>query len=206
MPDEDKSYAPIYSPDEMEYPPLKRKATEPAKVAFRKFRKCSLDPIWGHSWVHIIAVSAAVAITFLNAFSVFYGGFPFIFTKPFILVKPLELLMQASIASILLAFINNQARSSFIPFGCLFAPRNITAVAYLFSWQFWGCISHYSTFAAGLFAGFCIVLATVVGPAIYTATMPRLVEHTVANNRTNLQETPSVLFPMNITRRYEPTM
>ncbi|KAF1995177.1 hypothetical protein P154DRAFT_611410 [Amniculicola lignicola CBS 123094] len=135
--------------------------------------------------LHTVPLLGALALFFLNVISPDWRD-NYIPPKlriaiPFI-AKFHEMLMQTSIATILLVFINKRIRLGFVPFGWLFAPRNVAAISYLWSAEYlsgWTSVA-LPTFGKRLWGVFVItlgiLLASTCGPSSTIAMMPKSVE------------------------------
>ncbi|KAF2644147.1 hypothetical protein P280DRAFT_537910 [Massarina eburnea CBS 473.64] len=179
---------------------------EPTKIAYHKGYLRALQQ---HAF-HIIPFSIAGYLIYLNTKGHFLGEKPGWMEKLLFVAKPVEITMQLSITAILLAYVNDQARSGFISFGCLFAPSNVAAIDYLVSRRFYSsfrksALPYWSTLATAMLVMYCIVLANLVGPSSGTAMIPREISRIVGGNgNLSLVETPFVVFPNNIDKGYKP--
>ena len=94
--------------------------------------------------------------------------------------KLLEILIQSSLAAMLLDFIRTQALGeSSLPLGRFLAPYRMTDISYLWSLDFWGSITSNVTRSWQGIVSIVVVVASflmaaLVGPASAVAMIPRL--------------------------------
>lgn len=158
-----------------------RLSQEPPKVAIYNDRKVALL----HGLIHLPAVVAALLLMIWNSCGFLVGDkisssattglqFP---------AKIFELLMQASLATILLGIIRRcMTQSTPLPLGSVLAPPSVTNLSYLWSLEYLGfleCASwkHLHCVALVAFTTCTVVLAAVVGPSGAVLMIPRPIEY-----------------------------
>ncbi|KIX98695.1 uncharacterized protein Z520_05996 [Fonsecaea multimorphosa CBS 102226] len=133
---------------------------------------------------HVVPLGGVLTLLVLNINTLFVGNLSTSQVTAFQFgAKLLELLMQASLAVIVLDAIRWQmVRNQDLPFGGLVAPLRITDVSYLWSLEFWGSLTSkswrgYRKAYLGLLIFATIVLAALVGPSGAVALIPRQITH-----------------------------
>ncbi|KAH0023889.1 hypothetical protein KCU78_g5265, partial [Aureobasidium melanogenum] len=150
--------------------------------------------------VHVLPLSACIALIYLNATSFFLGTHVSTLAFQF-LAKFLELLAQASLASAVFVYLRAlYTDPQPVPFGALFAGLQITSISYLWSLEFAGVVASKDfkrtrKFLFLLFIPLSIVLAVGIGPSLAIALTPTL--GTIHNGWTEvwLNATEEQLFP-----------
>ncbi|KAI9764959.1 MAG: hypothetical protein M1840_007881 [Geoglossum simile] len=95
------------------------------------------------------------------------------------LAKAIEIWTQASIATVLVAYVRHEVLSEEgLPFGAIFSGLQTINLSYLWSLEFWGsatskCLSSRRRAVFLLFVPLNLVLAASVGPSIAIALIPR---------------------------------
>ncbi|KAH0404854.1 hypothetical protein KCU89_g708, partial [Aureobasidium melanogenum] len=127
--------------------------------------------------VHVLPLSACIALIYLNATSSFLGTHVSTLAFQF-LAKFLELLAQASLASAVFVYLRAlYTDPQPVPFGALFAGLQITSISYLWSLEFAGVVASKEfkrtrKFLFLLFIPLSVVLAAGIGPSIAIALTP----------------------------------
>ena len=130
--------------------------------------------------VHLPAFAGALSLIMLNL-AKFYIGRTCTFTTPLQFVAKLhELLMQASIGTMVLQYVRSLACNHSLPFGALLAPIHASNFSFLWSLELWSAFTAvtFPTRQKLVFATIlpmAIILGTVVGPSSAIAMIPRLV-------------------------------
>ncbi|KAF2787332.1 hypothetical protein K505DRAFT_190649, partial [Melanomma pulvis-pyrius CBS 109.77] len=131
-----------------------------------------------HWLLHIPPLAGAVTLIVINITRYVVSYEPRATATLQFAAKLHEVLMQASIATVLLSYIRARAYQDFIPFGSLFAPINTPNLAYLWSLEYWSSFTSKTLpisnrLVSGLVITFGILLAAVVGPSSAVAMIPR---------------------------------
>lgn len=151
--------------------------------------------------IHALPLAGALALIIVNVSGRFWSdNVPMVAGLQF-LAKAHEILMQASISMVMLAYIHFLFQSGKAPYGSLFSYYNISPLAYLASPEFYAALTT-PTFRGLLKLGFIlfvplsILLATAVGPAAAIAVQPRQANFSVPVTQTLiLNATEDQLFP-----------
>lgn len=153
-----------------------RKTDEIKKTAIYKRRSIAVL----HIFLHIIPVTASFALFVLNFNSKYVGIIPVNALAALqFAAKLLEILIQASIAAIVLALIRYRVlKTSKLPFGGLVAPYRISDISSLWSLDFWGCLTApalkpRTRLILCLVLPTAVILAAVVGPSCAVLMIPR---------------------------------
>ncbi|KAL8835187.1 MAG: hypothetical protein Q9170_003433 [Blastenia crenularia] len=153
--------------------PTGRGLHEPTKIAINRSRFLALI----RNLVHVIPFGFALFEIILN-WNVYYVG-----TKPYgtavyqIIAKAHEILIQASIGSIMFSAIRRELGHG-LPFGFLFSGLQVTQVSYLWSMELWGAlragtINPWRRITMFVLLAGCILLAATSGPASAVLLIPR---------------------------------
>lgn len=143
-----------------------------------------------HSLIHFIPLGASIALISMTLRSTLASHEASnASTALQFAAKLLDVFIQASIASVVLAFVRAFAISPEpVPFGGLLGSFRITDVSYLWSLDFWGLISSSSSSFHGLRKALLILilllsvsLAALVGPSCAVLMIPRLIDRDGAN-------------------------
>lgn len=157
-----------------------------------------------HAFVHLCPAVIAIILLMLNTRGHFVGDVsPSAITALQFAAKTLEVLIQASLSTILLSLIRHQALfTRRLPLGSLVAPVNATKISYLWSLELWGPL----TFAQGWdlqkgltlsFIIATIILAAIVGPSSAVLMIPRPISAKVSRSLLFLDDA-ATLFPTGI--------
>jgi hypothetical protein len=152
------------------------KIAEHAKIAVHKNRLTSVL----RALIHLVPVCVAVTLIALNCHQLYLGPYLNNISLLQFAAKLHELIMQASLAAILLTYIRYElALGVGLPFGALFSGLLITQISYLWSLEFWGSISSTKIpirrrLSLLVVILIIILLAATVGPASALAMIPRL--------------------------------
>jgi hypothetical protein len=173
---------------------------EAPKIALRKSRAVALL----RGTVHLIPVSVAITVMVLNSVGVYVGGHASWLPSLQFLAKLQEILMQASIATVVFAYVRHELISHDMPFGAVFSGLQVTTLSYLWSLEFWGSFT--SPHLRGrrkivflTFVPLSILLATVVGPSLAIALIPRHVDFPAGRTWIWLNITQNEMFPAYLT-------
>ena len=156
------------------------KSTEEPKVAIYKDRKAALL----HACLHLVPMSAALALMILNIRSYFVGGIsPTKVTALQFSAKLLEILMQASLAAILFGLVRHElVGGRNLPLGSILAPLHITDISYLWSLNHWGSLTSqdprgWRKLSLLVIIPATIILAALVGPSSAVLMIPRPISY-----------------------------
>jgi len=147
--------------------------TEHRKICIYKNRRIAVL----HSLIHLPPLIGAITLLTLNWMQYFIGTeFSESTTIQFV-AKLHELLMQTSIAELILHIIRNQAVNYFLPLGALSALMQTFQISYLWSLDFWSAITS-KTFdnrrkAVFIIVPLLVILTTLVGPSSAVLMIPR---------------------------------
>lgn len=153
-----------------------RNAQEFKKTAIYQSRRAALL----HVFLHVIPLLAGTTLVILNIKKTFIGSaLPGGVTAIQFASKLLEILIQASIAAIMLAFVRVQVLGlTEFPFGGLITPFRTTDISSLWSLELWGCLT--STNINALTRSLlcicfpaAIILAALIGPSGAVLMIPR---------------------------------
>ena len=149
--------------------------TEPLKIVFRQNRPVALL----RGLIHIIPVAAALWLIILNWITYYVGSSTYDQIYYQVGAKTLEIMVQASLASIALAYVRHELiRGKGLPFGALFSSLQVSQVSYLWSMEFWGSIaskslSIYRKLSMLVAITIIFVLAAAAGPSAAILLIPR---------------------------------
>ena len=152
--------------------------SEEAKVAI--YRSYSIAFL--HAVPHLIPLLAIVVLIVLNTNGYFIGDISISAASAFqFAAKLLELMIQASLATILLSIVRRHVLGAGLPLGALFAPSRTTDVSYLWSLEFWGSVTAKRRFGWRMvmlliLIPLFVVLAAVVGPSTAVLIVPRSID------------------------------
>ncbi len=154
--------------------------SEEPKVVIYKNRGIAVFSVLAHA----VPFAGVLTLLILNINTFFIGNLSTSAVTAFqFAAKLLELLMQASLADILLYAIRWQiVRNQDLPLGGLVAPLRTTDVSYLWSLEFWGSLTSkswrsYRKAYLGLLIFATVLLAALVGPSGAVAIVPRQITH-----------------------------
>ena len=140
----------------------------------------------------------------LNSVGYYVGGNASWLPSLQFLAKLQEILMQASIATVVFAYIRHELITHDMPFGALFSAFQITTLNYLWSLEFWGSLT--SPHLRGrrkivflTFVPLSILLAAGVGPSLAIALSPRHVDFPAGRTWLWLNITQNGMFPAYLT-------
>lgn len=154
-----------------------------------------------HYMLHIPPLAGAITILALFAKRYFIG---YQFTQAPALQfasKLLEILMQASIAEIMLTYIRLQALKGQVPLGSIMAPYHTSQLSYLWSLEVWSTMTSQTLTKRRkiLFLALVpamVVLAGVVGPSAAITMIPRrILSEPVYSSRIVFDRPVPELFP-----------
>lgn len=156
--------------------PTGRGFHEPTKIALNHSRLVALL----RNLIHLLPFSFALFEIIIN-WNVYYVG-----TRPYstavyqIIAKAHEVLIQASITTILFSVIRRElALGNGLPFGFLFSGLQVSQISYLWSMELWGAMRAESLLLSKKTVLFLtltggILLAATCGPASAVLLIPRL--------------------------------
>ena len=111
--------------------------SEPLKVAITRNRTMALL----RSLIHLVLVGVTLWLVILNWNTYYVGSFTLDQVYYQLGAKVLEIMIQASLAATLLAYLRYElVHGNRLPFGALFSGLQITQFSYLWSMEFWGSI------------------------------------------------------------------
>ena len=117
---------------------FRRQAQEPLKVVMRQNYTVALL----RSLIHLVPTGAALWLVSLNWATYYVGSYAYDQVYYQAGAKALEILIQASLAAITLAYVRYElVLGKGIPFGVLLSGLQITQLSYLWSSELWGSMS-----------------------------------------------------------------
>ncbi|EAS34724.3 uncharacterized protein CIMG_00078 [Coccidioides immitis RS] len=158
------------------------KCAERRKVVLARSRPKAL---WHFLLFHAVPLGVALFLIVFNIKTYFYGTDGSTVNLLQFAAKAHEVLMQASILTVMIAYIQYLLTNKFaIPFGAIFSVYHIGNIAYLMSPEFfaslttpWLSVAMKIVFL--LFIPFSIALASAVGPSSAIAMLPRFGNYTL---------------------------
>ena len=156
-----------------------------------------------HAVPHLVPLLAIVVLIVLNTNGYFIGNISTSAASAFqFAAKLLELMIQASLATILLSIVRRYVLGDGLPLGALFAPSRTTDVSYLWSLEFWGSVTAKRRFGWRIVTLLILVplfvmLAAVVGPSTAVLIVPRLIDYPT-HQYLVLLDSSSELFPATV--------
>ena len=150
-------------------------AQEPLKIVFRRNRTVALL----RSLIHVVPTSIALWLVSLNWVTYYVGSFTYDQVYYQIGAKALEIMIQASLAAIVLGYVRHELiLGKGLPFSTLFSGLQVSQVSYLWSMEFWGSIGSKSFSMSrkvilGVSIVFVFVLAAGAGPSAAVLLIPR---------------------------------
>jgi hypothetical protein len=132
----------------------------------------------GHALLHLIPLSSAIAVLVLNWSGYFVGSsFTFSTTLQFV-AKLQELLIQASVAEIVLSIVRSQMMEGYLPLGALSASTQAMHLPYLWSLDLLAAVTSPSFLGRRKALFVCLVplsvlLTALVGPSSAVLMIPR---------------------------------
>ena len=184
-------------------PQTAKRSTSHEKPKIVLYQKPSIAAL--RALLHLAPLSAALILIVLNACGDFVKGVsPTSLTALQFAAKLHEILMQASLAAILLSYIHHGILgSTSLPFGALTAPYRSTDISYLWSLELWGSLTskkagiwQRATLAALI--PLTIILGTLVGPSSAVLMIPRVSSH-MAGQYLVFWDNRETVYPMNVT-------
>lgn len=138
---------------------------------------------------HLLPLAGALALIVLNWHTKYIGIVSAtVSTTIQFAAKFLEVLMQSSLAVILLDIIKRMVVSSeAIPLGSFLAPYRLTDLSFLWSLEYWGAATsahprRFRKIVVVLVVPAVFVLAALLGPSTAVAMIPRLIQAPVARS------------------------
>ena len=156
--------------------PVGKGLHEKTKIAISQNRSTALL----RALIHLVPVGFAMFEIILNWNTYYVGTTSYSQALYQTLAKVHEIMIQASIAAIVLTCIRKElAIGQGIPFGLLFAGLQVGQISYLWSLEFWGSfrtatLRSYSRLTLLVLVPVSIILATTCGPASAVLLVPRL--------------------------------
>lgn len=150
--------------------------------------------------IHVFPLCAVISIVSLNSTGIYVGEnsewLPFL---QFV-AKLLEITMQTCIIMIMSSYLQYEISNRTIPFGILFAARQVTTMSYLWSSAFWGALTspvmhNYRKFFFAVSVVFSMLLAAAVGPSSAIALIPRGGKFSAGSTSVWLNMTAAQIFP-----------
>ena len=148
---------------------------EPAKVAITSSRTICFI----RAAIHLPALAGCVILLLLNRRATFVPSYHKSYTALQFVAKLHEILLQASISAVALAYVRNRliGRSS-MPFGAFLGLLQVTRISYLWSLEFWSTLfanwlSHGERLLFFLLMAVSFLLAASVGPSSAVLMVPR---------------------------------
>lgn len=149
---------------------------EAKKIALYKDRRTA----WLHAVIHLIPISAVVVLATINIRSLYIGDAQSerIIALQFA-AKLLEILIQYSIVATTLGIMRRYVlQSGSLPFGGLMAPYRTADISYLWSLDFWGCVTSPALvlrqrILLGLIIPIAVLVVSLVGPSSAVLMIPR---------------------------------
>ena len=139
--------------------------------------------------LHILPFAGVLALTILNVQTHYIGDVSSTTTTAIqFAAKLLEILIQSSLAAILLDLIRSQALGhEALPLGSFLAPYRLTDISYLWSLDFWGSATSKAflgwrriTILTAVVAS--VLIAALVGPASAVAMIPRRIDFPISQH------------------------
>lgn len=138
------------------------------------------------STIHFAPLAIVVTFMVLNI-RAYHWGYPSttVLTALQFASKFAEILMQSSLANILLHFIRQELLGPHsLPLGSLLGPYSITDISYLWSLELWGGLTskHVQTrqrLVSTAIIAAMVMLAAVVGPSIAVLLIPRPTDYSI---------------------------
>ena len=150
---------------------------EPAKVAITSSRTICFI----RAAIHLPALAGCVILLLLNRRATFVPSYHKSYTALQFVAKLHEILLQASISAVALAYVRNRliSRKS-MPFGAFLGLLQITRISYLWSLEFWSTLfanrlSQLERLLFCLVMSVSFLLAASVGPSSAVLMVPRQV-------------------------------
>ena len=153
----------------------RRRSPEPLKVVIRLSRTVAIF----RSLVHIVPIGITLWLVTLNWVTYYVGSFTLDQVYYQIGAKALEIMIQASLATLALAYIRHELLfGKGLPFGALFSGLQVNQISYLWSSELWGSIgsksfSIWKRLILLILITLVSVLAATVGPATAVLLIPR---------------------------------
>lgn len=177
-----------------------RDSDEVKKTAIFKHRGAALL----HIFLHAIPLAGSLTLVVLNLKPRFIGNVQVNgLTILQFAAKILEVSIQASIAAIVLALIRYYVlETSELPFGGVVAPYRVADVSFLWSLEFWGCLTAprlrlKTRIIFCLVLPAAVILAALVGPSSAVLMIPRPMQYADLN-KLILSDPADVLYPKSI--------
>ena len=148
---------------------------EPLKIAVRRHRVVAL----ARSLIHLVPVGVSLWLVVLNWNTYYVGSFTYDQIIYQVGAKILEIMIQASLAATLLAYVRHEVvRGEGLPFGALFSGLQINQISYLWSMEFWGSMrsrtwSTWRKIAMSILIFITFILAAAAGPSGAVLLIPR---------------------------------
>ena len=126
---------------------------EPLKIVLRQSRTVALL----RSLIHIIPISFALWLVTLNWITYYVGSFAYDQIYYQIGAKALEIMIQASLAAIVLGYVRHElVLGQGLPFGILFSALQVNQVSYLWSMEFWAQLAQSLSLCIGRYFYLCL--------------------------------------------------
>jgi hypothetical protein len=177
------------------------RGTEEPKTAICKSRSIAA----ARASVHLVPVVACAIILGYNIRTVFVE-YNSAYTALQYVAKLHEMLMQASIAALVLGYIRQGLiGSSCLPFGALLAVSQVEKTSTIFSLEFWGAVTApflntRRKIVLFVFVVANVLLAASVGPSSAILMQPRAIQPRIGSLNVYINET--VFFPSQLTESF----
>lgn len=177
-----------------------KKTREFQKTAIYRSRCAALF----HIFIHLIPLAAAMSLATLNIRTTVVGSVSTnVLTAIQFAAKLLEVLIQASITAVVLAYVRNKVLDTAgFPIGGIIAPYRTTDISSLWSLELWGCLStqcislRTRAVLCGLLPS-AVILAALVGPSTAVLMIPRPINY-LASKGLIILDQPDNMYPLTV--------
>ncbi|MDI1492721.1 MAG: hypothetical protein OHK93_004503 [Ramalina farinacea] len=170
---------------------------EPTKIAIRKSYTIAIL----RGLIHVLPISFALAEIVLNWNIYYIGVSPYNQAVYQLLAKIHEIMIQASLATVILAYIRHElAFGGGLPLGALVSGLQISQFAYLWSMEFWGTLRS-TTYPISrklkllIVILTCFTVAILAGPSSAVLLIPRLDFWPAGSTDIWINATPDDIYP-----------
>ena len=170
---------------------------EPIKVAIRKSYTIAIL----RGLIHVLPISFALVEIILNTNTYYIGVSPYNQAVYQSLAKIHEIMIQASLATVILAYVRHELISdNGLPLGALVSGLQISQFAYLWSIEFWGTLRS-KTYPISrklkllIVILTCFTVAILAGPSSAVLLIPRLDFWPAGSTDIWINATPDDLYP-----------
>jgi hypothetical protein len=132
----------------------------------------------GHALLHLVPLCGAITLLILNWSHYFVGPFFTLSTTLQFVAKLHEILMQTSMAEVVMSIIRTQALEGYVPLGALSATTQSMHISYIWSIDFLAAVTSQSfsgprRYLFVVLVPLLIALTALVGPSSATLMIPR---------------------------------